>query len=283
MRPTLFSAVMAVAAGSFAGGCAGGAGADDPVAVGESSLREHDEANPELFAVDSHPYGISMQEWAYNWLRWEYSIPAATNPTIVAGADYDQHQIGPVYFVPDGPNHNDAFGVPRHEAVAIMLSQIGNDYPCPDPNFKPAPGQSLFDFLSAGLTAINDNITVMEVTLDGKPVAEPLRYRFTSSRLFYFVGDKSLTASFDACADRLAAAGRRRRSVPPLQATVARRARAQDAHREQRRRRLRSHAHHHLGMIRLRTIGCTRELAIRLRILAQIVVSLARGIATLRI
>ena len=49
---------------------------------------------------------------------------------IVAGADYDQHQAGPVYFVPDGPNHNDAFSLPRHKALAIMLSQVNNDFPC---------------------------------------------------------------------------------------------------------------------------------------------------------
>jgi hypothetical protein len=140
-----------------------------------------------------------MNEWAVNWMRWEYSIPAATNPQIVAGVDYDQHQLGPVYFVPLGPNHNDAFTVPRHEAMAVMLSQINSDYPCPDPTFKPAPGQSLFDFLSTGLTKINDSITVMEVTLDGKPIVDPLRYRFTSSRLSYFVGDTSLATSFDSC------------------------------------------------------------------------------------
>lgn len=45
-----------------------------------------------------------------------------------------------------------------------MLSQINNDYRCRNPAFHPAPGQSLFDFLSAGLTEINDNITVLDVT-----------------------------------------------------------------------------------------------------------------------
>jgi hypothetical protein len=177
--------------------------ADDQEAITEAGSQAghgHDRnPNPQLFEIDSHPYGIRMQEWAYNWMRWEYSIAAATNPTIVPGASYDQHQIGPVYFVPDGPNHNDAFSVPHHKAVAIMLSQIGNDYPCPDPTFKPAPGQSLFDFLATGLTKVNDNIVVLEVTLDGVPIKDPASYRFTSTRLFYFVGDKSLAASFDAC------------------------------------------------------------------------------------
>ena len=172
---------------------------DEQAVIVKTSLREEGKPNPQLFEVDSHPYGTSMKEWAYNWLRWEYSIPAATNPIIVEGADYDQNQAGPVYFVPDGPDHDDAFAVPRHKAVAVMLSQINNDYPCPDPAFHPAPGQSLFDFLSAGLTQVNDSITVLDVTLDGVAIHDPLRYRFTSTRVFHFTGDKSLAASFDAC------------------------------------------------------------------------------------
>lgn len=186
-------------------GCGAPVQSDDaPLALRADGLAQpsphvrHD-PNPQLFDVDSYPYGISMLEWSENWLRWEYSIPAASNPQIVAGASYDQHQIGPVYFVPVGPNHDDAFTVPREKSVAVMLSQIGNDYPCPDPTFEPAPGQSLFAFLSDGLTTINDDITVLDVTLDGVAIADPLRYRYTSSRLFYFIGDKSLTASFDAC------------------------------------------------------------------------------------
>src|SRR5258708_901637 len=103
-----------VAAASWMAGCGGAVQtADEQVAVSESSLCDHDDnPNPQLFEVDSHPYGISMEEWAYNWLRWEYSIPAATNPAIVLGADYAQHQIRPVYFCPDGPNPNEQSPVP---------------------------------------------------------------------------------------------------------------------------------------------------------------------------
>jgi hypothetical protein len=30
-------------------------------------------------------------------------------------------------------------------------------------------------------------------------IKDPLSYRFTSTRLFFFVGDKSLAANFDSC------------------------------------------------------------------------------------
>lgn len=191
---------VAITASAWAG-CCGGAvqAADEQAGIHEGRAEPDEASNPQLFDVDSHPYGLGVEVWAQNWLRWEYSIPAATNPAIVAGADYDQHQLGPVYFVPDGPNHDDAFTVSRHKALAVMLSQIGNDYPCPDPTFKPAPGQSLFAFLSTGLTQVNDNITSLEVTLDGRAIVDPLRHRYTSSRLFYFIGDPTLAASFDSC------------------------------------------------------------------------------------
>jgi hypothetical protein len=190
---------MALAVGWLVG-CSGGLSTyDESVAVSESSLADNDGTSSQLFAVDSHPYGSSLDEWAFDWMRWEYSVPAATNPQIVAGVDYAQNQQGPVFFVPLGPNHNDAFTVPRHKALAVMLSQINTDYPCPDPTFQPAPGQSLFDFLSTGLTEINDSITVMQVTLDGQPIVDPFAYRFTASSLISFVGDPSLAASFDPC------------------------------------------------------------------------------------
>jgi hypothetical protein len=101
--------------------------------------------------------------------------------------------------VANGPNQNDAFTVSRHKAIALMLSQINNGYPCPNPSFHPAPGQSLFDFLSAGLTEANDDITLLDVRLDGVPIHDPLRYRFTSTKVFFFEAHKSLAAAFDAC------------------------------------------------------------------------------------
>jgi len=182
---------------AIAAGC-GGAPDLSPQKAG-IDRKERAEAHPQVFAVDSEPYGTSMKEWAYNWMRWEYSIAAATNPMIVPGVDYDQHQSGPVFFVPLGPNHNDAFSVPRRKALGVMLSQVNVTFPCPDPSFHPAPGQSLFDFLSTGLTEVNDGITVLDVRLDGVPVYDALRHRFTSTKVFFFQGDKSLAANFDAC------------------------------------------------------------------------------------
>lgn len=179
--------------------CAGPSTPEAEHTASDTRLRGPDDGNSQLFQPDSHPFGTSMEEWSRDWMRWEYSIPAATNPTIVLGADYDQNQTRQVFFVPDGPDHADAFTVSRHQALGVMLSLISNDFPCPDPSFRPAPGQSLFDFLSTGLTAVNDAITVLDVTLDGVPIRDAQQYRFTSKEVFSFTGDESLAANFDAC------------------------------------------------------------------------------------
>jgi len=43
-----------------------------------------------------------------------------------------------------------------------------NDYPCPDPNFQPPPGQTLEEFLTEGAAAIIDLVTELEVIVDGQ-------------------------------------------------------------------------------------------------------------------
>lgn len=80
------SMVMAMAAGCGSGSGLPSQRTDERLMAHEASLREEDDPNPFVFTFDSHRYGISMKEWAFNWMRWEYSIPAATNPTVVAGA-----------------------------------------------------------------------------------------------------------------------------------------------------------------------------------------------------
>ena len=80
----------------------------------------------------------------------------------------------------------------------LQLASIVNDYPCPDPNFKPAPGQSLYDFLAEGIAPLIDKVDDFNVTLDGAPIHDVLHYRLTSEDLFHFQGDPSLQ-QYDSC------------------------------------------------------------------------------------
>ena len=159
--------------------------------------------NPALFSPQSHPYGRDMDTWAENWWRWELGIPAAENPLLSSTADCSVNQSGPVFFIPPvtvgSTNRVRNCTIEHGKAIAVLLSSVLNDYPCPDPTFQPAPGQSLFDFLLAGAVAGNGDIAEIDVTLDGQPLKDMLDYHFASERLMFFKGDLSLQSSVDSC------------------------------------------------------------------------------------
>jgi hypothetical protein len=75
-----------------------------------------------------------------------------------------------------------------------------DDYPCPDPAWHPASGQSLEEFLTLDAKAIVDNMVPSELYIDDKPVVDKTmlpKFRL-STRLFNFTGDLSLLA-VDGC------------------------------------------------------------------------------------
>jgi hypothetical protein len=154
------------------------------------------------FAPGAHPYGRSMIDWTEAWWRWELSIPTAHNPGLdLTGADCAQGQSGTVWnlapiFMNGSLTRNCA--VPEHRALLVSLSGILNDYPCPDPTFQPAPGQSLQEFLTAGARSVVDLVNGLSLTVDGQSVGDPFRYRSTTP-LFEFIGDPTLASSIDGC------------------------------------------------------------------------------------
>jgi hypothetical protein len=159
--------------------------------------------NPALFPKESHPYGASMETWAENFWRWVLSVPAAENPFLSTTSDCSAGQRGPVFFVPPSgvgsKNVTRSCIVEHGKAIGVSESAVLNDFPCPDPTFKPAPGQSLFDFLLAGAVAGNGDIAQIETTLDGEPLSDLLSYHFASHDLFFFKGDLSLQSTVDGC------------------------------------------------------------------------------------
>ncbi len=88
--------------------------------------------------------------------------------------------------------------IPAGKSLLFPIINVENDYPCPDPNFQPAPGQSLEDFLTEGAQYWIDHVTTLNVEVDGIPLQNLFGYRATS-QLFTFTGDPSLTAAFDPC------------------------------------------------------------------------------------
>jgi len=166
---------------------------------------ESNNPNPMLFPKDARPYGRPMSRWAELTWSYIYGIAPDQNPFFDTTGEHcavDQH--GPVWFLPAVPgsslgnNVTRACTIPRGRAIMLQMSSAINDYPCPDPSFHPAPGQSLYDFLYDVISPLFDNVTGFTVTLDGVNIQDPLSYRFFSPDVFNFKPDPAMVA-FDSC------------------------------------------------------------------------------------
>jgi len=188
-------------------GCAAeGPVPEETATVSDELHGDHGNPNPMLFGKNDHPYGRSLERWSELLWSYIYAQPLDHNPFLdPTGADCAIGQEGPVWFLPSVPGGSlgtdveRSCTIPRHRAVMLQLASTLNDYPCPDPTFHPAPGQSLFDFLIEAITPLFDGETGFTVSLDGVEVVDPLSYRFTSDDLFLFKGNAGLSPDFDPC------------------------------------------------------------------------------------
>ncbi len=154
------------------------------------------------FDANAHPYGASMTQWDERWWQWEVSSPTARNPSLdPTGANCASGQSGPVWYL------GVVFGtatvtrsctVPSDRAILVNLSGVLNDYPCPDPNFQPAAGQSLQDFLTQGARDVVGIVNSLTLTVDGVSIPD-LFGRLDVTPLFDFTADPSLATSIDPC------------------------------------------------------------------------------------
>lgn len=194
MRPYL-SAVLAVAC------CC----AIAPAMATEPSTDFGHGPNPALYPIHSRPFGKSLSTWGELSVQWIYAQPFEQNPFFDQTGAYcavDQH--GPVWYLAPiaAPRVSDvsrSCTIPRDKAILLAISFYSNTYPCPDPAFEPAPGQSLYDFLVADAKPNMDRTDLVEVTLDGRPLRRELDYRFVSENLYAIKGDPSLQSTFDSC------------------------------------------------------------------------------------
>lgn len=166
----------------------------------------HGNPNPGsvIFPRHAHPYGASMATWGQRTAQWYYGQPAATNPFLdETGARCGNGQRGRVWFLPPIPGPSVEHGewvckIPRGRAILLDIGMDVMDYPCPDPAFRPAPGQSLYDFLIEQDKPIMDSVDKLDVTIDGRAMRDVLGYRYISPRLFAVKGDLSMRA-VDPC------------------------------------------------------------------------------------
>jgi hypothetical protein len=189
-------------------GC--GAGSPASTQTSSSELRHEEDAartgpNPMLYPKTAHPHGKPMYRWAELMWSYIYSIAPDQNPFFDTSGEFCAvDQDGPVWFLPAVPGSslgNDvsrSCTIPQGKAIMLQMSSALNDYPCPDPTFHPAPGQTLYDFLISAISPLFDNVTGFTVTLDGVNINDPLSYRFFSPAVFDFHPSLDMVA-FDSC------------------------------------------------------------------------------------
>ena len=149
--------------------------------IGPSSYVAMGQGNPNPGVIPPHvrAYGLSYAEWGAQWWRWAYSFPAAQFPPLQSGEiDCGLRQSGSVWFLAgtagQGPVTRSC-SIPTGKAVFFPIVGYLNDYPCPDPDFQPPPGETLEQFLTEGAEAIIDLVTQLEVVVDGAPLEQSVQ------------------------------------------------------------------------------------------------------------
>jgi hypothetical protein len=198
MRPLVRSALLVTACAMAA--CEPDRSPTAPADPAAAQLSLHG-GNP-AFSPGTDPLGISMVVWSERWWRWELSVPSDVNPALDPTGDNCAQGQGPLVFklastfAPGTVNRHCTIAYSR--PILVALSTALNDYPCPDPTFQPAPGQSLFDFLAPGAAAVENGVNSLTLTVDGQAVPGLFSYR-VATPLFLFQGDPTLTATIDGC------------------------------------------------------------------------------------
>jgi len=162
-----------------------------------------------VMSPDASIAGRSIGAWTEEWWRWTFDVPAAQNPELVLDADCAVGQDDPVFFVPayDGSKvFQRTCVMPEDTTALVPLRVIINDYPCPDPSFEPAAGQSLEDFLKQGAIDYNNLVKDMAVTVDGTSV-DFAAHRHTTG-IFDFQAEASLVGALpDPCLNGMKQSG----------------------------------------------------------------------------
>ena len=180
---------------------AGDTGSSAAMATADRATHE-DEGDARFHIVprNAHVAGRTTLGWIPEFWRYLYSVPASQNPELVdrertarwASPARSSSSRASSTTSTRGPAPS-----PRTRPCCWAIWAAFNDYPCPDPSFQPAPGQTLEDFLAQGARAFDDAVTHLAATIDGRSI-EVSRYRYTTG-LVRFTGDPSLTTTFDGC------------------------------------------------------------------------------------
>ncbi len=167
--------------------------------------------NPNPRVVPNPATGSQYPALSAKWWQWALKFSFADVPFFNTGGpvDISAGQSGNVWFLagsnnglPNGPRTG---VVPAGKSLFFPLANFINDYPCPDPTFQPAPGETLEHFLQRTGNEILDYYLPPDhldlfAEIDGVSLTNLSAYRATSS-MFTFTADSTVAEhpEFDPC------------------------------------------------------------------------------------
>jgi len=160
----------------------------------ETNLNWRTNPNSFIYPPSAHPFGKSYEEWGEEFWKISYAVDCEE---AFAGGLYDLSDKVVTYSAVVGDSEVD-LTISKNDALFLPLASIVNDYPCPDPEFEPAEGQSLEDFLQEGAIPLIEPIENLTFSFDGVAVENLEDYLFMSD-LFYFTGNPELAECYDPC------------------------------------------------------------------------------------
>ena len=167
--------------------------ATDPLV--ETAARDAAPAAARRFVVvpaDLPILGRSLVDWSEDYWHFLSSVPADHSGEVHLDVDCRYGQHGPLFFAPpfQASTFERTCSPTLGKIVFVAAQAVLNSYPCPDPSFQPAPGQTLEDFLQEGAVGYDDLYTNIQVTVDGFPV--DITHRRATTPLFTNDVDASL-------------------------------------------------------------------------------------------
>lgn len=132
-----------------------------------------------VFAPGSTSYGKTYGEWSAAWWQWTTALPSDKNPSNDNTGKYcAAGQTGPVWFLGSTPSGAAERSCTIHSDKAILFPAV--TYECSTSEF---PQYKTESDLRKCAKELQDKVTAVDVTLDGKKINDLQKYR-TESPLF---------------------------------------------------------------------------------------------------
>jgi hypothetical protein len=115
-------------------------------------------------------YGLKLVDWAVAWFQWRDSIPTTVDPSDPGGLNGAIGQRAPVWFIPPTVGNTSTREIAIPDGEGILL-------PAASGVFHADPEVETEAQMAVQPTMAVDQVTTLEVSLDGVAVSNPKQYR----------------------------------------------------------------------------------------------------------